>query len=154
VKKHGEGKFAYAGGQMLADRQRIADLEAQLAQAQRQLARQEARANRTPGDPTLENLEHSPAKAPTGQVSTGYQETGGPGTNPPGAETNEESDGDDEEGAEDQPTAASRPAPSEAQLNVMTEKQLRDNAAAEKIDLKGARNKAEVVRAIQAHYAK
>jgi hypothetical protein len=86
VAKFGPAQFELVGGADESDKARIAELEAELSKLKAQGQR-----GRTPGDPTPENLLHSPAVAPGGQVSTGYQ-----GKPPEGAEAQLLGEGADE----------------------------------------------------------
>jgi hypothetical protein len=64
-------RYEAVGGHQQASR--IAELEAELARVKAQ----QGGAIRTPGDPTLEVAATSPAVAPGGQVSTGFQQASG-----------------------------------------------------------------------------
>lgn len=136
VEKHGD-KFRLLETSQ-ADSRRIADLERQLAQAKAQLSSQ-----RTPGDPSPENLTHSPAVAPGGQVSTGFQASVGGGRSGPMPP----------EQAEKALAAQGEATPktssyTRGELEDMHVQDLRELAESDEVDLKGATRKDEIIKRI------
>lgn len=124
----GPQKFEALGGQAASDAAKIAELEAEIARlrASQQAAQQAAGGFVTPGDPTPKNLIGSPAVAPGGQVSTGFQ---GPAP----------------EGARKAAAAGEGKEEADDGLDALTVAELRAQAEEDEIDLKGAHNKAEII---------
>jgi hypothetical protein len=125
VAKFGAAQFSLAGGD---------DSSAKIAKLERELATLRAKQG-TPGDVNADNLLHSPAVAPGGQVSTGWQANSGP------------MDPDDAERA-----GANLPEGSDASdddLEGMTVAELRGYAADKDIELHGATHKKDIIAAVK-----
>lgn len=152
VAKCGPQHFGYVDAE--GKDARIADLERQLAEA-----KAAARAGRQPGDPTPDNQATGPAVFPGGQVSTGFQGTSGPKGSGPlhpddfergGANSPPPDAGKAEPKKAAPPRAAAKPAgPSDDDLEGMSVDELHAHAAAEEVELHGARTKADIVKAIK-----
>jgi hypothetical protein len=145
---------------------RIAELERELAEA-----RAAQGAGSLPGDPNAQNLALSPAVAPGGQVSTGFQHAAGSsrgtasgpldpakaeragaagfGLPAEAAKAAGKQQQDFTAAASDTPPDAPPDAPTDADLEGMTVQELRDYAQEEEINLHGASTKAEIVKAIR-----
>lgn len=147
-------RYVLISGDMAAAQDRITRLEAELAQAR---AAQAPKTFTTPGDPTAENLLRSPAVAPGGQVSMGFQATTGGHSGPmaaqdatragaavPGAEEGEE------EPQQAQPSAQHAQHAQQENLDEMTVADLREKAARDNVSLGQARTKEDIVRALRA----
>lgn len=130
VARFGAGKFAYADAADSSSR--IAELEAEVARLRAQaqvVPTARGPALMTPGEPTAQQ---GPAKAPGGQVSTGVQGDVGAANAQLGAQQGQ---GQDDFSAES--------------LEEWTVADLRDLAAEEEIDLRGATRKDEIIATIR-----
>lgn len=125
VAKHGPQKFELLDGHGEAASGKIARLEAEIVKLKSQVA-SSAGGFRTPGDPTPENLLHSPSVAPGGQVSTGFQ----------GAIDMDDRPADAGEGLD-------------ADLDHLTVKELREYANENEINLHGATTRDDILKAIR-----
>lgn len=123
----GPQRFELVGGQAASDAARIADLEKQISELKARRGAESAGGLRVPGDPTPDNLVNSPAVAPGGQVSTGFQ-GGAPEDAKKAAATGAGGAEEFDDGYEE-----------------MTVKELREVAAEDEVDLKGATHKDEII---------
>lgn len=136
--KLGANKFRPVGND--GGQARIAELEAELAAARAALG------PRTPGDVTALNLS-SPAVAPGGQVSTGFQRAAGAQGSAPMSP--EEAAAHGGYGGESGESTSESSLEQYGDLEDKTVHELRDIAEAEEIDLRGATRKDEILKAIR-----
>lgn len=136
AKRFGPEKFQLVGGEIATAEARVRELEEEVRLLRAEKAGMLGR--RTPGDPTPENLERSPAVAPGGQVSTGKQASGG-AFQGPGVRSGPLRPEDD----------VTVGGPADDGLDDKTVAELKDTAADEEIPLSGATKKDEIVAAIR-----